>query len=67
MKDFFVGLWTDETKFRAAIRGLAVTLAGCFATGAVPLPGFLAGWPAALLPVVLAGGAVAIPAGQRNP
>ena len=64
MKTFLIELWTDPAKFRAAMKALAVTLAGLFATGAVPLPGFLDGWPATLLPVLMAGGAIAVPSGQ---
>lgn len=67
MKTFFVELWNDPAKFRAAMRGAAVVLAGALATGAIPLPVAFAGWLGTLLPVVLAGGAAALPAGQTNP
>lgn len=67
MKDFFVGLWTDETKFTAAMRGVAVLAAGGIATGAIPMPhGEVGAWMQYTLPWVLGAGAAAAPAGQKN-
>lgn len=66
MKVFFSELWNDPAKFRAAMRAILVLIAGAIATGAIPLPEAFAGWVGTLIPVLLAGGAVAIPAGQTN-
>lgn len=65
MKEFFYSLWTDEAKFVGVCRGVAFAVAGALQTGLVKVPG-LDGWVGALLPWVLSGGAVAVPAGQRN-
>lgn len=67
MKDFFVGLWTDETKFRGAMRGLGILVAGLIMKGIIPLPGAFDGWVADLIPLILGTGSAMIPAGQRNP
>lgn len=67
MKDFFLGFWTDETKFVGLMRGAAVGVAGGIATGAIPMPGGTTGaWLQYVLPWVLGGGAAMATAGQKN-
>lgn len=65
MKDFFYNLWNDEAKFIGACRAVAFTVAGALQTGLVKIPG-LEGWVGAMLPWVISGGAVAVPAGDKN-
>lgn len=66
MKTFFSDLWNDPAKFRAAVRGCLVVAAGAIAYGVIPLPAAFTGWVAAMIPILLAGGAVAVPAGETN-
>lgn len=66
MKQFFYSLWNDEAKFIGVCRGIAFAIAGALQTGLVTIPG-LDGWVGAMLPWVLSGGAVAVPAGNKKP
>lgn len=67
MKQFFVDLWYDESKFVGLIRGALVGVAGAVATGLIPMPDGKAGaWLQYVLPWLLGGGAATIPAGQKN-
>jgi hypothetical protein len=62
MKNFFVSLWTDESRFIGLSRGMIMLLAECIRGDLIPL-GTHGTKLAALLMVL----AVSIPAGDKNP
>lgn len=66
MKTFFSDLWNDPAKFTGAMRMFAFFIAGAIQTGLIPLPAAASGWVGTIIPILIQGGAMAVPAGQAN-